>query len=240
MRNHRTTDIDAAALAKGVASNLAPEFADVATALSAFRGAAFETLPQPSAELRERLEHGTDVSASTTEETKRSGAGGVRRMVAWVAGLGIVAKILLGTTVAVAAVGGAGAAGLLPGGAQEVFDTVVSTEETTPVEPTDDPSTEPTETAPGEAEPAKDEAEVEGPAEGENFGSYVSEEAQNKEGTGREFGEQISDLAKNNGQGANKTDDEVAPEVTDESTTDSTTGQGSGKPSSGGAGGKNK
>ena len=133
-------------------------------------------------------------------------------MVAWVAGLGIVAKIVLGSTVAVAAVGGAGVAGLLPGGAQEVFDTVVSTEETTPVVPTDDPSTVPAE---------EDADEVEGPAEGENFGSYVSEEAQNKEGTGREFGGQISDLAKQNGNGpegngADTTNDEVAPEVTEE------------------------
>lgn len=228
MRNHQNTDIDAAALLTGEASNLPAEFADVATALSAFRGAAFESLPQPSAELRERLENGADVSASTPEGKQRVSAGGVRRMVAWVAGLGIAAKILLGTTVAVAAVGGVGAAGLLPEGAQSVFDTVLSTEQTPPVEPVDELPTDPTDAEP--TDDGTDADDVEGPAEGENFGSYVSDEAKNKEGTGREFGEQISDLAKNNGNGNGK--------PAEEAPTDSTTDQGSGKPSSGGTGGK--
>lgn len=250
MRNQRITDTDAAALVRGTAPADLPELTDVATALSAFRSAVGESLPQPSATLRERLELGfTPVTASASPEGKpRSRTGSLRRVVAWLASLGLAAKIVLASTVAVAAVAGAGTVGVLPGGAQDVFNTVVSTvglDETPPAEepvteepPAEEPVSE--ESVSEEAvtdepvdEPADETDDTDGPAEGENFGSYVSEEAKNKEGSGREFGEKISELAKNNGNGNGQT-----PEPEDDASTDSTTDKGSGKPSGGGTGGK--
>ena len=104
-----------------------PELADVATALSEFRIATNEPLPTPSSRLKERLDGGWPVSPEGTKlVVVRPRAGGRRTIAGWVAGASILAKIALGSTVAVAAVTTAGAVGVLPGGAQQVFDSAVN------------------------------------------------------------------------------------------------------------------
>ncbi|MGV8858121.1 hypothetical protein [Rhodoglobus sp.] len=122
-------------------------------------------------------------------------------MFSWIAGLGIASKIALGATVAVAATAGAGAGGILPSGAQDAFDSVISTV----VSETNDgdESTEDSTTTP-ESEPAEETEvteEVEGPEEAEatehpdNFGGWVSERAQDLDKVGRTFGAETSEAA---------------------------------------------
>lgn len=128
MRNQRITDTDAAAVMGGTAPADRPELADVATALSAFRVAALEPPPQPSAALRERLEIGALGGAATQlpEEITRTRVGDARRRAARRARLTVGASIALGLGLATVTVTSVGAVGLLPGGAQEAFDRVVS------------------------------------------------------------------------------------------------------------------
>ena len=151
MRKHRISDDDASALVKGRAPAARPDLALLAQSVTDFRVAAFETLPQPSAELASRLDLARASRISTvmaslsngdTMETQTlvssgpaSQKGRVKQMFAWLFGLGLMAKVGLGSAVAIAAVTGVGAAGVLPFGAQDAFDTVVSvvlpSEETT-------------------------------------------------------------------------------------------------------------
>lgn len=120
-------------------------------------------------------------------------------MLSWLTGLGVLAKIVLASSVASAAVLGAGAAGVLPDGAQEAFNTVVSSvtdPEATPAEgPTPAPS-----------------------ASFDNFGGYVSDLAHQlgKGSDGRAFGETISDAAKNKNKdhGSNSDENESDEEST--------------------------
>ena len=136
MAKHRISDNEVEALLRGDAIGVSPELSALAQSLSDFRAAAFETVAQPTAALTARLrpqgeselvtsrvsiESATTASARTTSRKKR-----VRRALSWFTGLGLLAKILLGSTVAAAAVVSAGAGGVLPGGAQDAFDTVVS------------------------------------------------------------------------------------------------------------------
>lgn len=133
MRNRRITDTDAAAVMGGTAPAGRPDLADVATALSELRGSVAMSLPQPSTELRERLDAGAPggVSAQFTpaqlahEGITRASAGGARRLTARRARRRVGAIIALAIVGSLVTVTSAGAAGVLPGGVQEVFNRVV-------------------------------------------------------------------------------------------------------------------
>lgn len=71
--------------------------------------------PEPSVEVRAWLEGGAQHPAARRPSPWRG-------FVRWFAGLGIVGQSLVGTSVALAGVTGAGAAGLLPAPAQQVVD----------------------------------------------------------------------------------------------------------------------
>jgi hypothetical protein len=227
MTKHRISDDDAEALLRGDASGVSPELAALAKSLTEFRASAFAPAAQPSAALLARLEADAPVPAGAISRKRR-----VRRMLSWFTGLGVLAKIVLGSTVAAAAVTGAGAAGALPGGAQDVFNTVVSvvvpaTDDEPESTPTDDPSVEPS------PEPT-DGAESEHP---DNFGGTISEWAHNPDkGADGPFGQDVSDAAHD------KNDDKDHPngDDADDMTTDDQGGQsnGHGGNSEGNQGGK--
>lgn len=202
MRRHRISDHDAAALLAGRAPVARPELAPLAQSLADFRVAAFETLPQPSAELASRLDlaKGSEISTSavsspdsgmvTTPVPATAAAGShrerVKNMFEWITGLSLAAKILLGMSVAaVAGVTGAGASGAFT-------DTVVSE---TPVEEevvaTDEPADESSDDSTDES---TDDPADESSDESDNFGQSVSERAHElgEDGDGRAFGEEIS------------------------------------------------
>jgi hypothetical protein len=220
MTKHRISDDEADALLRGDATGVSPELAAVAESLSEFRAAAFETTPQPSAALLARLTTDAPVPARAISRKKR-----VRKMVSWFTGLGVLAKIILGSTVAAAAVGGAGVAGVLPGGVQDAFNTVVSvvvpaTDDEPESTPTDDPSIEPT------PEPIEG-TESEHP---DNFGGTISEWAHNpNKGDDGPFGEDVSDAAhdkndaKEHPNGDDADDTTTNDTTTDDTTTDDTT-----------------
>lgn len=154
MRMPTMTHDAAEALIRGVAPAASPELAPLAAAIADFRGAAFATPPRPSAELMARLQlagaseisvagvptRNAAATASQVTTTSRSRSlGGVRRALGWFAGLGIVAKILVGASVAAAA--GATGVGAVAG-VTEIVSTVTSTTEVpAPAEP-DAPVTE--------------------------------------------------------------------------------------------------
>ena len=183
MTKHRISDTEAAALA---------------AAMSEFKAAAFEHAPRPSAELLVRLDlHSASRKATlaqpepkVSEATVLASAGTVstqkrvRQMLSWLTGLGVLAKIVLASSVASAAVLGAGAAGVLPAGAQDAFNTVVASVTT------DDPEATPTESP---------EPDASASGHPDNFGGSVSDLAHElgKGSDGRAFGDSISDAAKN-------------------------------------------
>jgi len=176
MTKHRINDAEEAALA---------------SALSKFRAAAFEHAPQPSAELLARLElsgasgkAAVSASAHTVSPRTRDRKKSIRQMFSWLTGLGVFAKIVLASSVASAAVLGAGAAGVLPADAQDAFNTVVASVSTEDLEATPTESPEPEASATGHPD---------------NFGGTVSDLAHElgKGSDGRAFGEAISDAAKN-------------------------------------------
>jgi hypothetical protein len=198
MRRHRISDHDAAALLAGSAPLARPELAPLAQSLAHFRVAAFEALPQPSAELASRLDlaQGSEISTLavsspdsgmvTTPVPATAAAGShrerVKNMFEWITGLSLAAKILLGLSVAaVAGVTGAGASGAFT-------DIVVSQ---TPTEEeviaTDEPADEST-------DGTTDESSDDPADEFDNFGESVSERAHElgEDGDGRAFGEEIS------------------------------------------------
>jgi hypothetical protein len=190
MTDHRISDDDAEALLRGDATGVSPELAALADSLSEFRAAAFETTAQPSAALLARLEADAPVSAGAVSDRKR-----VRKMVSWFTGLGVLAKIILGSTVAAAAVAGAGAAGVLPGGAQDAFNTVVTvvvpaTDDEPESTPTDEPSADPSD------DPSPEPTEGTENEHPDNFGGTISEWAHNpNKGDDGPFGDDVSDAA---------------------------------------------
>ncbi|MFD5863781.1 hypothetical protein ACFWGP_02405 [Agromyces sp. NPDC127015] len=146
MSNHRIHDDEAAALLRGDVPPRRADLAGVADAVAAFRLAAGQAAPQPSAELLARLDADRVAAGSisfdpnaTTAATSQTPSGSSpkirRRRVAFtgIAGLGLAAKIAIGAAAATAAgltgVGAAGAAGVLPAPAQEVFDGVTGQQE---------------------------------------------------------------------------------------------------------------
>lgn len=235
MTNHRISDDEAEALLRGDAAGVSPELAALAESLSEFRAAAFEPTAQPSAALLARLEADAPVPAGAVSRQKR-----VRKMVSWFTGLGILAKIILGSTVAAAAVAGAGAAGVLPGGAQDAFNNVVSvvsptTDDEPESTPTDDPSTDPSEDP--SPEPT-DGTESEHP---DNFGGKISEWAHNpNKGDDGPFGDDVSDAAhdKNDDKNQSNGDDADESEDSSDDSTDSNSGHHGGNSEEHGGGKK--
>lgn len=206
MRN-RITDTEAELLLAGTTPEGRPEFSALADAVVGIRQAAFETVPQPSVALAARLGLPQDAlvsamasapaassnlmnvetpSAATAAEASRTK--GIKRMFEWIAGLGLAAKIAAGTGALALGITGVGAAGALPGGAQDAFDTVVSTVISSETE--------------AEVEVVEEEVvEEEAPADetlptgSEEFGSWVSENAQAEDKVGAEFGAAVSEQA---------------------------------------------
>jgi hypothetical protein len=160
-------------------------------------------------------------TTSSTSRGNRPRKGLVRTVFSWIAGLGLGLKIVLGVALTAAAATGAGAAGVLPFGTQQAFDEVVSV-----VIPAAEPIDEVTDGDEGVQDGTDDGTEVgtddgtevgtddgtddgtdqsgdgsdatEGydPADG-NFGSWVSDQAKNKPGSGEDFGHMVSDEAHN-------------------------------------------
>ncbi len=198
MRRHRISDHDAAVLLAGSAPVARPELAPLVRSLADFRVAAFETLPQPSAELASRLDlaQGSEISTLavsspdsgmvTTPVPAPAVAGShrerVKNMFEWITGLSLAAKIVLGLSVAaVAGVTGAGASGAFT----DIVVTQTPTEEE--VIATDEPANEST-------DGTTDESSDDPADEFDNFGESVSERAHElgEDGDGRAFGEEIS------------------------------------------------
>ncbi|EAR25824.1 hypothetical protein A20C1_08088 [marine actinobacterium PHSC20C1] len=197
MRNKRISDRVAQAILSGRAPESRPDLTSLANSIAEFREAAYESTARPSEELMVRLGLTETPSGSSHHESlptigasKRG-----RTMFSWIAGLGIASKIALGATVAVAATAGAGAGGILPVGAQDAFDTVISTVVTETED--GDESTEDTTTTP-ESEPAdevEETEEAEATEHPDNFGGWVSERAKDPDKVGRTFGAETSEAA---------------------------------------------
>jgi hypothetical protein len=207
MRQHRITDDDAEALVKGAAPAERPDLTTLAHSITEFRAAAFVVPPRPSAELRARLElapeseistaaHPNEVAVSidaTQPATSRPVAsmGRMKRMFAWLTGLGLAAKVVLGVSVAAAA-------GVTGVGAAVGIDAIVSTTSEQKQVTTDDEATDPTD-APTDAP--------------DNFGDSVSDRAHElgKDGDGAAFGEEISDEAQQLGDDKAQNPDGTGP-----------------------------
>jgi hypothetical protein len=211
MRKHRITDDDAEALVKGTAPAERPDLTTLAHSITEFRAAAFVTPPRPSAGLRARLElapeseistpaHPNEVAVSIDARrpaTSRPVAsmGRMKRMFAWLTGLGLAAKVVLGVSVAAAA-------GVTGVGAAVGIDALVSTtseqEQVTTDDDATDEATEPTD-APTDAP--------------DNFGDSVSDRAHElgKDGDGAAFGEEISEEAQQLGDDKAQNPDGTGP-----------------------------
>jgi hypothetical protein len=223
MRKHRITDDDAEALVTGTAPAERPDLTTLARSITEFRAAAFAAPPRPSAEVRARLElaleseistpaHPNEVAASIDARQPAASRpvasmGRMKRMFAWLTGLGLAAKVVLGVSVAAAA-------GVTGVGAAVGIDAIVSTtseqEQVTTEDEATDEATDPSD-APTDAP--------------DTFGGSVSERAHElgKDSEGAAFGEEISeeaqqladDLAQNPDETGRGTGDgsEIAPEL---------------------------
>lgn len=135
MRKHTITDAEAQRLLNGDAPDGRPELAELAASIAEVRHYAKRAEPTPSAALAARLEQptlGVSVGAEPTSPQ------GIKKMVASIAGLGLAAKVAAATGVLALGLAGVGAAGALPGPAQDAFDDVVSTIIVTDDESVDD------------------------------------------------------------------------------------------------------
>jgi hypothetical protein len=142
MRKQSISTEDATAILSGRAPEARPDLEVLVSALDDFRLASFEAPPQPSAELAALLdaEQAPRFSpslqrAAATKTARNAWATAWRRptllvrrsrLIGWIAGLSLAAKISVGATAAAVGVVGAGAAEVLPAPAQEVFDEVLT------------------------------------------------------------------------------------------------------------------
>ncbi|MDI2097428.1 hypothetical protein [Ruicaihuangia caeni] len=224
MTKQRISEGDIESLVRGTAPAGRPDLDALAHEIAEFRHASFARIAQPSAALAERLgleaQQGAPEPAgvlaaadrlsrehpAVSEAMPQTKMG--KRMLEWLAGLGIAAKLTLGSAVAVAATAGVGAAGVLPDPAQDAFDRVFSvTEEAPEVEPEDieAPVTEVTDTVDETVDETADEVQdgVDSTvSEGAEFGAWVSEKAQADDKIGAEFGAEVSERAKTLGGAA--------------------------------------
>lgn len=173
-----------------------PDLDALARAVDEMRVVAHSRAPQPNAALRERLAAPQAVGVSA-EDTP---PGGIKKMLTALAGWGIAAKIATGTgalALGVVGVGAAGAAGALPGPLQESFDSIVSTVETEEDLVEEDLVEEETpleEELPGDGAPEEPVEEL--PVGSDEFGSWVSENAKDPDKVGAEFGQKVSEQAR--------------------------------------------
>ena len=119
MTDHKLSEDAAAALIAGTAPSEHPELASLAASIAQLRSAP-QPAPQPTAALIARIDLGIRPVIAPVVNKRR------RTLASWFVGLGILAKLALGTLIAVTAVSSAGAAGILPGAAQSTFDHIVN------------------------------------------------------------------------------------------------------------------
>ncbi len=208
------TDAEAQRLLNGDVPDGRPEFAELAASIADVRHHVMRAEPTPSAALAARLERptlGVSVGAEPTSPK------GIKKMVASIAGLGIAAKVAAASGVLALGLAGVGAAGALPGPAQDAFDDVVSTivmtEDEGAVEEctVDDGTTDGTEDVAlestvedGTEEGTEDGTEVvddtcaedELPVGSKEFSSWVVQGAQDPDKVGAEFGAAVSEQAR--------------------------------------------
>ncbi|MBX3098742.1 MAG: hypothetical protein KF761_04110 [Salinibacterium sp.] len=127
MNTTRISDTEAFELAHGRVP-ARPDLDQLADLLAEYRSAAIGSAPRPSAALATRL----DLSATpivmqrdAVADGEATGSG-ARRTVSGLFGLGVTVTIILGAASGAAAVVSAGSAGLLPSGAQDAFNQIVS------------------------------------------------------------------------------------------------------------------
>lgn len=214
VRNHEVEQLLAGSPPAG-----RPELGALSDALVAFRSAAYQTVPRPSDALAAVISvpESADVSAATANAAAKSHDSAVaneadarhphggKRMFEWIAGLSLAAKVAAGTGVLALGATGvatAGATGVLPGPMQTAFDTAV-TVVLTDEEVVDDDLI-------GDEEPVTEEAPI--PGAGTEFGTWVSENAQDPEKVGEEFGERVSEQARQLGE-QKRAERPAAPEV---------------------------
>lgn len=126
MKTTTISDRDAFELAHGRVP-ARPDLDSLADLLAAYRSVALGSTPRPSAALNARLDLSTTPIAMQRDAVAEGRSSGVaKRAASGLLGVGVVAAIILGAASGAAAVVGAGSAGLLPQGAQEAFDQVVS------------------------------------------------------------------------------------------------------------------
>ncbi len=135
MRKHTITDAEAQQLLSGATPEGRPELAQLAASIADVRRASLSDAPQPSAALAQRLDQpALGVSAGAEQKPVK----GIKKMAASIAGLSLAAKLAAATGVLALGLTGVGAAGALPGPAQDAFDGVVSTIVPTEEEVVDD------------------------------------------------------------------------------------------------------
>ena len=213
VRNHEAEQLLAGSTPEG-----RPELGALTDALVEFRAAAYETVPRPSDALAALVSvpGSADVSAAAANASAKSHdraladeavAGhphGGKRMFEWIAGLSVAAKVAAGTGVLALGATGvatAGATGVLPGPVQTAFDSAVTVVLTDDEFVEDDliGDEEPvTNDLVGDEEPVTDDAPI--PGAGNEFGKWVSENAQDPEKIGEEFGERVSEQARKLGE----------------------------------------
>lgn len=210
---HRISDHDIELLLVGSDPMGQPELSGVAGAIAEFRGAAHETVAQPSAALLARLDLPVSVvvsgssapaagplqhsSASAEGTVEQPHTRGYKKMFEWIAGLGLAAKLAAGSGVLALGLTGVGAAGALPGPVQTAFDSAVETvlplaeEDTTGEDGIVEDDTLIDDTVTDEETTESDDL----PVGGEEFGRWVSERAQDPDKDGEEFGRMVSEQA---------------------------------------------
>ncbi len=124
MRKHTITDAEAQQLLSGETPAGRPELTALAASIADVRRVSLDGAPQPSAALAAYLEQPALGVSAGAEPTRLKG---IKKMVASFAGLGLAAKLAAATGVLALGLTGVGAAGALPGPAQQAFDDVVST-----------------------------------------------------------------------------------------------------------------
>jgi hypothetical protein len=171
-------------------------------ALQQFRARSYARPPQPSRQLSDRLDLRmladlppvsipAQVAVAVAAPERRSR---LRAILSWLAGLGIVTKIVLGIGVAAIATTGVGAAGALPGAAQQVFDTLLPGIAPQSGEIADESGDEPgetpgtTETSTHTAVPEDEDGAGDESTEGDGAGKPADTPGNGGDGTGKPEG----------------------------------------------------
>jgi hypothetical protein len=209
MSKHPITDTEAQQLLSGTTPAGRPELSAFAASIADVRrDAAHLAAPQPSVALAARLER----PALGASEARRNG---VTTAASPIARFGIAAKIAAAVGVLALGLLGVGAAGALPGAAQDAFDGVVSTltpteGETTDGGVTDDDGLDDGGVGDGAAEePAL-------PVGSGEFSDWVKQGARDPNKIGSEFGAAVAEQARELKN--EKAEERAADEGTDDTT----------------------